>query len=101
GLFIAKKCPDAFGSLMALGISCMIAFQALINLGAISGLFPISEVTLPFIRYGGSSLLVLLLSMGIFHNSSRYVKLKETDPKDIEKNPIYKHKERRGTTWTN
>src|SRR5699024_741108 len=37
GLFIAKKCPDAFGSLMAIGISSMIAFQAIINLGAISG----------------------------------------------------------------
>lgn len=101
GLFIAKKCPDAFGSLMAIGISSMIAFQAIINLGAISGLFPITGVTLPFISYGGSSLFVLLISMGILNNIARYVKLKETEPKVIEKTPINNHKERRGTTWTN
>src|SRR5699024_1419048 len=98
---IAKKCPDAFGSLMAIGISSMIAFQAIINLGAISGLFPITGVTLPFISYGGSSLFVLLISMGILNNIARYVKLKETEPKVIEKTPINNHKERRGTTWTN
>src|SRR5699024_12008717 len=78
----------AFGSLMAIGISSMIAFQAIINLGAISGLFPITGVTLPFISYGGSSLFVLLISMGILNNIARYVKLKETEPKVIEKTPI-------------
>lgn len=101
GLYIARKCPDAFGSLMAIGISSMVAFQAIVNLGAISGLFPITGVTLPFISYGGSSLFVLLISMGILNNIAKYTKLKEIEPKVIEETPIHNYKERRGSTWTN
>src|SRR5690606_35976867 len=77
GLYIAKKCPDSFGSLLAIGISSMIAIQAIINLGAISGVLPITGVTLPFISYGGSSLLVVMCSMGILNNVARFVNLKE------------------------
>src|SRR5699024_11540212 len=66
GLFIAKKCPDDFGSLMVIGISYMVAFQAIVNLGAISGLFPITGVALPFISYGGDYLFVCLFSLCIF-----------------------------------
>src|SRR5699024_822759 len=68
GLYIAKKSKDSFGSLLAVGISCMVAIQAAINLGAISGLLPITGVPLPFLSYGGSSLLVLMLAMGILNN---------------------------------
>src|SRR5699024_5971528 len=64
----AKRCQDAFGVMLLVGIVSMIAFQAIINLGAISGLLPITGVTLPFISYGGSSLLVLFISMGILNN---------------------------------
>ncbi|UOQ85455.1 putative lipid II flippase FtsW [Gracilibacillus salinarum] len=73
GLFIAKKCENPFGSLLAIGISSMVGIQACINLGAISGLLPITGVTLPFVSYGGSSLLVLLFSMGILNNIARHV----------------------------
>ena len=100
GLYIAKKCPDSFGSLMAIGISSMVAIQAIINLGAISGLLPITGVTLPFISYGGSSLFVLMISMGILNNIAKFVRLKESDPKVIETKTLNNHKERRGTTWT-
>lgn len=68
GIFIARKCNDSFGSLLAIGISSMVGIQAFINLGAISGLLPITGVPLPFISYGGSSLLVMLISMGILNN---------------------------------
>src|SRR5699024_10187843 len=58
GLYFARKCKDSFGTLLAIGISSMIGFQAIVNLGAISGIFPITGITLPFISYGGSSLLI-------------------------------------------
>lgn len=52
GFYIARKCEDPFGSLLAIGISSMIAIQTCINLGGVSGLIPITGVTLPFISYG-------------------------------------------------
>ncbi len=80
GLVIARKCQDTFGSLLAIGISSMIAIQAFINLGAISGLLPITGVTLPFVSYGGSSLLVLMFSMGILNNIAKSVRTQEFKP---------------------
>lgn len=99
GLYIAKKCPDSFGSLLAIGISSMIAIQAIINLGAISGVLPITGVTLPFISYGGSSLLVVMCSMGILNNVARFVNMKEEEPKVIESERINQFSYRRGRTW--
>lgn len=78
GFYIARKCNDSFGSLLAIGISSMVGIQAFINLGAISGVLPITGVTLPFVSYGGSSLLVLMISMGILNNIARTVKATET-----------------------
>lgn len=101
GLHIAKECPDSFGSLLAIGISSMVAIQAIINLGAISGLLPITGVPLPFISYGGSSLFILLIAMGILNNIARSVHVTEEEPRVIESTPIYQNKERRGTTWPN
>ncbi|CQR47822.1 Lipid II flippase FtsW [Paraliobacillus sp. PM-2] len=80
GLYIASKCNDTFGSLLAIGISSMIGVQTFINLGSISGLLPITGVTLPFVSYGGSSLLVLLISMGILNNIARHVKKARLEP---------------------
>lgn len=88
GLFIARKCKDAFGSLLAIGISSMIGVQAFINMGAISGILPITGVTLPFVSYGGSSLIVLFASIGILNNIAKQVHKDEntgyttTQPKD-------------------
>lgn len=72
GFYIARKCDDPFGSLLAIGISSMIAIQSFINLGGISGLIPLTGVTLPFISYGGSSLVVLMASAGILVNISMF-----------------------------
>ncbi|SDJ75033.1 putative lipid II flippase FtsW [Sediminibacillus albus] len=77
GFYISHQCDDSFGSLLAIGISSMIGIQAFINLGAISGLLPITGVTLPFVSYGGSSLLILMISVGILNNIARSVRAKE------------------------
>lgn len=100
GLFFATKCKDSFGSLLALGISSMIGVQAIINLGAISGVLPITGITLPFVSYGGSSLLVLMISMGILNNIAKRVKLDEQAPKVIEADPLDDIRKRSGTRWS-
>ncbi|MCT2538098.1 putative lipid II flippase FtsW [Aquibacillus koreensis] len=74
GIYISRLCQDSFGSLLALGISSMVGIQTFINLGAITGLLPITGVPLPFISYGGSSLLVLMISMGILNNIAYHTK---------------------------
>lgn len=99
GLYIAKKCKDSFGSLLALGISSMVAIQAVINLGAISGLLPITGVPLPFLSYGGSSLLVLMLAMGVLNNIARSVKMDEENPPQEKNEPVNQYRYGRGRTW--
>jgi len=69
---IAMKCKDPFGSLLAIGIASMIGIQTFINLGGLTGLIPITGVPLPFVSYGGSSILLLAISMGILVNVSMF-----------------------------
>lgn len=71
GFKIAKSAPDRFGMLLALGITLMIAVQAVVNLGAMVALLPLTGVPLPFISYGGSSLVVTLFGIGILLNISK------------------------------
>ncbi len=70
GLKIAADAPDSFGSNMAAGITLMIAIQAIINMGVVMGLLPTKGLPLPFISYGGSSLVVSLTAAGILLNIS-------------------------------
>lgn len=104
GMFISRKCKDSFGALLAIGISTMVGIQAFVNLGAISGVLPITGVTLPFVSYGGSSLLVLMISMGILNNIAMSVKKEEheTEPGKSERHmgKVVKHT-RGGKTWVN
>lgn len=72
GFRIAMKAPDTFGSLLAAGLTTMIAVQAAINMGVVSGCLPVTGVPLPFISYGGSSLVVSLFAVGLLLNISRY-----------------------------
>lgn len=71
GLRIAKRAPDKFGYLVASGITSWIGLQAIINISAISGLLPLTGIPLPFISYGGSSLLALCTAVGVLLNISR------------------------------
>jgi cell division protein FtsW len=71
GLRTALYAPDDFGALLAAGITGMIGIQALINIGVVTGSIPATGVTLPFISYGGSSLTLMLTSVGVLLNISR------------------------------
>jgi cell division protein FtsW len=77
GIFIGLKCKDPFGSLLAIGISSMVGIQAFINLGGATGVIPLTGVPLPFVSYGGSSLLQMAISMGILVNVSMFVQYEE------------------------
>lgn len=74
GFRIARLAPDNFARYLASGIISWIAIQALINTAAISGLLPLTGITLPFISLGGSSLTACLAGMGILLNISKYSK---------------------------
>lgn len=76
GFMIGIRCKDTFGSLLAIGISSLIAIQSFVNLGAISGLLPITGAPLPFISYGGTFLVLLMGAMGILVNISSFVNMK-------------------------
>lgn len=79
GFRIAVRCKDPFGSLLAVGISSMIGIQAFVNLAGVSGLIPLAGVPLPFVSYGGSSLIQLAIATGILFNISKYVNDEKAD----------------------
>lgn len=74
GIRIASSAPDTFGSYLAVGIIGMLVIQVVINIGVVTGLMPVTGITLPFLSYGGSSLTLMLGSVGILLNISRYVR---------------------------
>lgn len=72
GFKVAITSPDSFGALLAAGIVAGIAVQVIINIGVVTSTLPITGITLPFISFGGSSLVFSLASVGILLNISRY-----------------------------
>lgn len=72
GFKIAMNCEDYFGKYLAFGITFGLAFQTMLNLMVVVGLIPVTGVTLPFLSYGGSSLLISLISIGILLNINKY-----------------------------
>jgi len=72
GYRVALNAPDRFGFLVATGITTWIAFQTILNIAVNLALFPLTGITLPFISYGGSSLVALLAAAGILLNISMY-----------------------------
>ncbi len=71
GFIIASRCPDMFGKLLAVGITFSLGFQAFLNISVASSFFPTTGVPLPFISYGGSSLIVSLCMVGVLLNISK------------------------------
>jgi cell division protein FtsW len=71
GLRLALSCKDPFAKRLAAGITAMISGQAVINLAAVLGLAPLTGIPLPFVSYGGSSLMVSLLAVGVLLNIAR------------------------------
>jgi cell division protein FtsW len=72
GFRIALRAPDAFGAYLALGLTTMVAVQAFINISVVLGLMPTKGIPLPFVSFGGSSLLINLVGMGILLNVSQH-----------------------------
>jgi len=73
GLRVALRAPDSFGAFLALGLTTMVAVQALVNISVVLGLMPTKGIPLPFVSAGGSSLLINLVGMGILLNVSQHV----------------------------
>ena len=73
GIKIALECSDSFSKYLCFGIIFQLIFQTILNLFVVIGLIPVTGVTLPFISYGGSSLLISMASIGIILNISRFI----------------------------
>src|SRR5690606_13550759 len=72
GYQVARRSRDDFGMLVATGITTWIAVQALLNIGGITRVIPLTGVPLPFLSFGGNALAAVLLGMGVLINISRY-----------------------------
>ena len=72
GFRISKNCEDKFGKYLAFGITFGLSFQTILNLMVVVGLIPVTGVTLPFLSYGGSSLIITMISISILLNISKY-----------------------------
>ncbi|MBB6621824.1 stage V sporulation protein E [Clostridium gasigenes] len=77
GINVAMKAKDSYGTLLAVGITSIIAVQAIINIAVVTGSMPVTGVPMPFISYGGSSLVINMIAMGILLNISRQTEGKE------------------------
>lgn len=80
GLRIGRRVPNAYGSLLACGITCWLVVQAAVNIGSVVDAIPFTGVPLPFVSYGGSSLATSLAAVGILLNISRHTGEKDKLP---------------------
>jgi cell division protein FtsW len=77
GFQIARRCQDDFGMLMATGITTWISVQAILNIGGITSILPLTGVPLPFLSFGGNALAAAMLAMGVLISISRYGTVRE------------------------
>ena len=76
-LFIAQNAPDLYGALIMTGIMSHIAIQVVLNVMVVTNMMPNTGITLPFISYGGTSILFLMIEMGMALGISRRIKLED------------------------
>jgi cell division protein FtsW len=73
GVAIALRSADRFGRLLAMGVTTWLSVQALVNIGGVTGVLPITGVPLPFVSAGGSALVVSLIGVGVLVSVARHV----------------------------
>jgi cell division protein FtsW len=83
GVYIAWNSTDTFGMLIASGITFLIGFQAIINIGVVTSALPNKGLSLPFISYGGSNLVVMLAGVGLLLNVARHAPLRGNDSRPL------------------
>jgi cell division protein FtsW len=93
GFRVAMNARDEFGTYLAMGVVCWIAFQTLINVGGITRTIPLTGIPLPFVSYGGSSLIMVMAGVGILLNVSRYSR----EHAYAEQRPAQRARRRTGT----
>jgi cell division protein FtsW len=81
---VIRECPDRFGRLLGFGLTSSLAIQTTVNLAVVTGVLPVTGITLPLISYGGSSLVITLIELGLILNISRY--RNKASSSDIETN---------------
>lgn len=88
GIKIAKRAPDLFGRNLAVGLTSAITLYALVNTGVASGVFPTTGLPLPFLSYGGTSMLLSAFAIGVILNISKHtdIIIREQDFNEIENN---------------
>jgi cell division protein FtsW len=93
GILIARRACDTFGLLLGTGLTFMIGFQAFINMGVVTGVLPNKGMPLPFISYGGSNLVLMIVSVGLLISISRFareaVPQKASNPFDMNLDPAH------------
>lgn len=82
--YVIRECPDRFGRLLGFGLISSLAIQTAINLSVVTGVLPVTGITLPLISYGGSSLVITLIELGLILNVTRYC---EKSPKTLKNIP--------------
>ena len=84
----ALLAPDRFGMLIAAGVTVWFGVQAFVNIGAVIGILPITGVPLPFVSYGGSSLLFSMIGAGLLLNVARQAQLPDAPPRRRAAPPV-------------
>jgi cell division protein FtsW len=72
GYLISARAPTLFTSYLSFGLTFYIVFQAFLNIGVVIGILPVTGIQLPFISYGGTSLIIAMSSTGVILNISKY-----------------------------
>ena len=76
-MLIASNAPDLFGSLLVVGVMAHVAIQVILNIAVVTNTIPNTGITLPFISYGGTSVLFLMMEMGMVLSVSNQIKLEK------------------------